>query len=154
MSFDPFEEQGVRPEMTVAQLELRSVVCLPLIRLRSGAPDDTRAINAMEDTVGLIYMDSRATPADLSSGNRELLQTLAIEASTILENARLIEEERGKLRMEDELQTGARNSAGTAAVVHAANRMVPRGRFQFAFDAGGRRLFRCPPELARLPGPR
>ena len=104
MSFDPFEEQGVRPEMTVAQLELRSVVCLPLIRLRSGAPDDTRAINAMEDTVGLIYMDSRATPADLSSGNRELLQTLAIEASTILENARLIEEERGKLRMEDELR--------------------------------------------------
>ncbi len=104
MSFDPFEEQGVRPEMTVAQLELRSVVCLPLIRLRSGAPDDTRAINAMEDTVGLIYMDSKATPADLSSGNRELLQTLAIEASTILENARLIEEGRSKLRMEDELR--------------------------------------------------
>jgi len=104
MTFDPFEEQGVRPEMTVAQLELRSVVCLPLIRLRSGAPDDTRAVSAMEDTVGLIYMDSRMTPADLSSGNRELLQTLAIEASTILENARLIEEERGKLRMEDELR--------------------------------------------------
>ncbi len=104
MTFDPFEEQGVRPEMTVAQLELRSVVCLPLIRLRSGAPDDTRAVSAMEDTVGLIYMDSRVTPADLSSGNRELLQTLAIEASTILENARLIEEERGKLRMEDELR--------------------------------------------------
>ena len=41
--------------------------------------------------------------ADLSSGNRELLQTLAIEASTILENARLIEQERLKQRMEDEL---------------------------------------------------
>ncbi|MDP9113050.1 MAG: SpoIIE family protein phosphatase [Acidobacteriota bacterium] len=104
MTFDPFEEQGLRPEMTVAQLELRSVVCLPLIRLRSGAPDDTRAVSAMEDTVGLIYMDSRITPADLSSGTRELLQTLAIEASTILENARLIEEERGKIRMEDELR--------------------------------------------------
>src|ERR1019366_7159226 len=94
----------MHPEMTVAQLELGSVVCLPLIRLRSGAPDDTRAVSAMEDTVGLIYMDSRMTPADLSSGNRELLQTLSIEASTILENARLIEEERGKLRMEDELR--------------------------------------------------
>jgi len=104
MSFDPLEEQGVRPDMTVAQLELRSVVCLPLIRLRSGAPDDTRTVSAMEDTVGLIYMDSRVTPADLSSGNRELLQTLAVEASTILENARLIEEERGKIRMEDELK--------------------------------------------------
>ena len=104
MSFDPLEEQGVRPDMTVAQLELRSVVCLPLIRLRSGAPDDTRTVSAMEDTVGLIYMDSRVMPADLSSGNRELLQTLAVEASTILENARLIEEERGKIRMEDELK--------------------------------------------------
>ncbi len=104
MSFDPLEEQGVRPDMTVAQLELRSVVCLPLIRLRSGSPDDTRTVSAMEDTVGLIYMDSRVTPADLSSGNRELLQTLAVEASTILENARLIEEERGKIRMEDELK--------------------------------------------------
>jgi serine phosphatase RsbU (regulator of sigma subunit) len=104
MSFDPFGEQGVKPEMTVAQLELRSVVCLPLIRLRSGGSDDTRAISAIEDTVGLIYMDSRVAPADLSSGNRELLQTLAIEASTILENARLMEEERGKLRMEDELK--------------------------------------------------
>ena len=67
-------------------------------------PDDTRTVSAMEDTVGLIYMDSRVTPADLSSGNRELLQTLAVEASTILENARLIEEERGKIRMEDELK--------------------------------------------------
>src|SRR5258708_975480 len=86
MSFDPFEEQDVRPEMTVAQLELRSVVCLPLIRLRSGSPDDTRAINAMEDTVGLLYMDSKAKPADLSPGNRELLQQLAIEASTIPQN--------------------------------------------------------------------
>jgi sigma-B regulation protein RsbU (phosphoserine phosphatase) len=103
MSFDPFEQQGVRPEMTVAQLELRSVVCLPLIRIRSGGSEDTRAVSAIEDTVGLIYMDSRVAPADLSSGNRELLQTLAIEASTILENARLMEEERGKIRMEDEL---------------------------------------------------
>ena len=43
-------------------------------------------------------------PADLSAGNRELLQTLAIEASTILENARLMEEERAKMRIENELQ--------------------------------------------------
>jgi sigma-B regulation protein RsbU (phosphoserine phosphatase) len=107
MSFDPSDQQAVRPEMTVAQLELRSAVCLPLIRLRSGSgktSEDTRNISAMEDTVGLIYMDSRIVPADLSSGNRELLQTLAIEASTILENARLMEEERGRIRMEDELK--------------------------------------------------
>jgi serine phosphatase RsbU (regulator of sigma subunit) len=104
MSFDPFAEQGVRPEMSIAMLELRSVVCLPLIRIRSGSSEETRVASLMEDTIGLLYMDSRVAPADLSAGNRELLQTLAIEASTILENARLLEEERAKVRIEDELK--------------------------------------------------
>ena len=35
-------------------------------------------------------MDSRIGSADLSAGNRELLQSLAIETSTVLENARLM----------------------------------------------------------------
>ena len=104
MSFDPNEVTGMRPEMTVATLELRSVVCLPLIQIRGGLGEDTRNVSPMENTVGLLYMDSRDAPADLSAGNRELLQTLAIEASTILENARLLEEERAKIRIEDELK--------------------------------------------------
>ncbi len=104
MHFDPLAEQGIRPEMSIAALELRSVVCVPLIQIRSGTSEETRVVASIEDTVGLLYMDSREAPADLSAGNRELLQTLAIEASTILENARLIEEERVKVRMEDELK--------------------------------------------------
>ena len=104
MSFDPVAEQAIRPEMTVAALELRSVVCVPLVHIRSGTPEETRITSTVEATRGLIYMDSRESPADLSAGSRELLQTLAIEASTILENARLLEEERVKLRIEDELK--------------------------------------------------
>jgi len=108
MSFDPHAQpndpQKFEPEGTIAMLELRSVVCLPLIRLQNTSGEETRAVSAAEDTVGLIYLDSRKAPADLSAGNRELLQTLAIEASTILENARLLEEERTKVRMEDELK--------------------------------------------------
>jgi len=103
MTFDPFEEDSVRPENTVAALDLRSVVCLPLIRLR-GSEEETRSVGGIEDTAGLIYMDSRKVAADLSGVNRELLQALAVEASTILENARLIEQERSKVRMEDELR--------------------------------------------------
>ena len=104
MHFDPLAEQGIRPEMSIATLELRSVVCVPLIHIRSGTSEETRVVASIEDTIGLLYMDSREAPADLSAGNRELLQTLAIEASTILENARLFEEERVKVRMEDELK--------------------------------------------------
>ena len=102
MSFDPLGEQGIRPEMSVADLELRSVVCVPLVRIRAGSNQDT-IVSSVNDTVGLLYLDSRESPADLSAGNRELLQTLALEASTILENARLLEEERKKQRMEEEL---------------------------------------------------
>ena len=102
MSFDPLEEQGIRPNTSIADLELRSVVCVPLVRVRSGGSDETM-VTSLNDTVGLLYMDSRQTKADLSAGNRELLQTLALETSTILENARLLEEERVKQRMEEEL---------------------------------------------------
>jgi len=102
MNFDPLEVQGVRPEMSVADLELRSVICVPLIHIRTGNSQETM-VSSINDTVGLLYMDSRDTAADLSAGNREILQTLALEASTILENARLLQEEREKQRMEEEL---------------------------------------------------
>ena len=68
-----------------------------------GRQQETCIITSRSDTIGVIYLDSRQTAVDLSSGNRELLQTLALEASTILENARLLEEERIKQRMEEEL---------------------------------------------------
>ena len=81
----------------------RSVVGVPLVRVRAGSQQETCIITSRSDTIGVIYLDSRQTAVDLSSGNRELLQTLALEASTILENARLLEEERIKHRMEEEL---------------------------------------------------
>jgi sigma-B regulation protein RsbU (phosphoserine phosphatase) len=102
MTFDPLGQAGVRPEMSVANLALRSVVCVPLVKVRTGSLQETMA-TSVNDTVGVLYMDSRQTAADLSAGNREILQTLALEASTILENARLLSEEREKRRMEEEL---------------------------------------------------
>jgi sigma-B regulation protein RsbU (phosphoserine phosphatase) len=104
MSFDPLGQEGVRPEMSVANLELRSVVCVPLVHVRTGSGSMQETIaTSVNDTVGVLYMDSRGSAADLSSGNREILQTLALEASTILENARLLQEEREKQRLEEEL---------------------------------------------------
>lgn len=84
MTFDPSGADGVRPDMSVAGLELRSVVCVPLIQVRTGSLQETVA-TSLNETVGVLYMDSRQSAADLSSGNREILQTLALEASTILE---------------------------------------------------------------------
>jgi serine phosphatase RsbU (regulator of sigma subunit)/pSer/pThr/pTyr-binding forkhead associated (FHA) protein len=104
MNFDPLGTDDTRPQNSVADLELRSVICVPLVRIRTGQGDATSMLATGNETVGVLYMDSRLSAADLTGGNRELLQTLAIEASTVLENARLLVEERAKQQMDEELQ--------------------------------------------------
>jgi len=104
MNFDAGAAEGHAPEHSVADLDLRSVVCVPLVRIRAGQGDTTSLLTTGSETVGVLYLDSRLAVADMAGGNRELLQTLAMEASTVLENARLLEEERAKQRMEEELK--------------------------------------------------
>jgi serine phosphatase RsbU (regulator of sigma subunit) len=110
MNFDPIGTAGTAgttgtgPQNSIADLELRSVTCVPLVRIRTGQGEATSVLATGSETVGVLYMDSRLAAADLAGGNRELLQTLAIEASTVLENARLLEEERTKQQMQEELQ--------------------------------------------------
>jgi phosphoserine phosphatase RsbU/P len=108
MSFDPMAAEGRLPGNTIADLELRSVVCVPLVHVNLSGSSTTQVVSAAKASAGVLYMDSRVVTVDLAGGNRELLQTLAIEASTILENARLIEEERAKRRIEEELDVARR----------------------------------------------
>ena len=104
MNLDPVSADDTAPDNSIADLDLRSVICVPLVRIRTGESDATSVLSAGGETVGVLYMDSRVAAADMAGGNRELLQTLAIEASTVLENARLLEEERAKHQMEEEMR--------------------------------------------------
>lgn len=108
MSFDPAALGAHGPGNTIGDLELRSVVCLPLVHVKLGNAAATQALSVARANAGVLYMDSRAGSVDLAGGNRELLQTLAIDASTVLENARLIEEERARQRIEEELDMARR----------------------------------------------
>jgi sigma-B regulation protein RsbU (phosphoserine phosphatase) len=103
MNFDPQGTGEFQPERSVMDLELRSVISVPLVRISKLRGDSTSLVSAADETVGVLYMDSRLAAADLAGGNRELLQTLAIEASTILDHARLLDEERIKQKIEEEL---------------------------------------------------
>jgi sigma-B regulation protein RsbU (phosphoserine phosphatase) len=102
MTFHP-RGDSFEPAGSTVDGDIGSVICVPLVHVRAGSGEETQMISAKNDTIGLIYLDSRETAADLSTGNTELLQTLALEASTVLENARLLEEERAKLHLEEEL---------------------------------------------------
>lgn len=108
MSFDPTANDGRSPGNTITDLELRSVVCVPLVRVNVNSSGVTQMLSKASSSAGVLYMDSRVTAVDLAGGNRELLQTLAIEASTVLENARLIEEQRARQRIEEELDVARR----------------------------------------------
>ena len=107
MNFDPENASPGAAAQSIHDLELRSVVCLPLVRIRTGSAEETASLS-VSDTAGLLYMDSRLRSADLSAGGRELLTTLALEASTVLENARLLEEQWARQRMEQELRIARR----------------------------------------------
>ena len=88
-------------------------------------------------------MDSRVIAADLAGGNRELLQTLAIEASTVLENARLLEEERTKQQMEEELRLARTIQQSLLPGSLPSEGWLRASGSSVASPRGGRRLFRC-----------
>ncbi len=104
MNFDPSSDAEDSAERSIYALELRSVVCVPLVRVRTASVEETLSMSNKDDTAGVLYMDSRVRNADLSGGGRELLTTLALEASTVLENARLLEEQWARKKLEQELQ--------------------------------------------------
>ena len=79
----------------------KTAVTVPLVRVRSGDAEETHVVSTGDNTVGVLVLEGGQ--ADLESGSGELLQTLALEASTVLENARLLDEERAKQRMDEEL---------------------------------------------------
>ena len=51
MNFDPLGAAETRPENSVADLELRSVVCVPLVRIRAGQNDATSVLVTGNETV-------------------------------------------------------------------------------------------------------
>ena len=102
MSFDPHQDEAGASK-TIQALELKRVLCVPLIKIRLGQEHETSLLSPKHDTLGVLYMDSKTAIDDLSASNRELLQTLAIEISSVLENARLLDEERQKKGLENQL---------------------------------------------------
>ncbi len=82
-------------------------IAIPLVRIRTGTAQQTSTLSPLEDTVGLLYVEADHG-SQLPAGGQELLTTLALEASTVLENARLLEQQWARQRMENELRIARR----------------------------------------------
>jgi phosphoserine phosphatase RsbU/P len=85
----------------VAQ-RLRAVVVIPLYaNLRANTQESMVNVKRGE-FLGVLYVDSRR-PAAFSKLDRQILDALAADAASILDNARLVERERERQRMEQEI---------------------------------------------------
>jgi serine phosphatase RsbU (regulator of sigma subunit) len=81
---------------------LRAVVAVPLYAKEHLSTQESPIRPAAKHLLGVVYLDSRR-PAAFSKLDRQILDALAVEAASILDNARLVERERERQRMEQEL---------------------------------------------------
>jgi serine phosphatase RsbU (regulator of sigma subunit) len=114
-----FADQDLKSAQSVMIQRLRSVVVIPLYAMPR-ANSDQSVVLARGQLLGAIYLDSRS-PAAFSNLDRKILDALGMEAASILDNARLVQRERERQRLEQELSI--------ARGIQQA--LVPQGLHQF-----------------------
>ena len=126
---DLHDERFVGTHEGTIQLGIRTVYCVPLKLVRYVEHEDD---NEDASSIGVLYLDSREKGPLRSREIQNCLETLAAEAASAIENARLFRESQEKTRLERELRTAYDFQQGllpTAPPPHdffsAAAEMVP-----------------------------
>jgi serine phosphatase RsbU (regulator of sigma subunit) len=97
-------EAVLQMAQSIVAQSLRAIIAIPLyINTRHVASSESASKLDHEQLLGLIYLDSRR-PTAFSKLDRQILDALAVEAASILDNARLVERERQRQRLDQELK--------------------------------------------------
>src|SRR3989442_6611729 len=91
----------LKAAQSIIAQQLRFVVVIPLYTMAQREVENASETPGGE-LLGVLYLDSRQ-PAAFSGLEREILDALAVEAASVIDNARLVERERERQRMEQEL---------------------------------------------------
>jgi len=95
-------QTDLKEAKSIIMQRLRSLVVIPLYafaqRREGTAPGD----EVKGELLGVLYLDS-TRPAGFSTLERQILDALAVEAASVMDNARMVERERERERMEQEL---------------------------------------------------
>ncbi len=97
-------EQGaldLKAAQSIIAQRLRFVVVIPLFAMAQREVENASEAPSGE-LLGVLYLDSRQ-PAAFSGLERQILDALAVEAASVIDNARLVERERERQRLEQEL---------------------------------------------------
>jgi sigma-B regulation protein RsbU (phosphoserine phosphatase) len=97
-------EMDLQSAQSIIAQRLRAVVVIPLYAVHRSTSDSSGSggIPAFGHSLGVLYLDSRR-PAAFSKLDRQILDALAADAASILDNARLVIRERERQRMEEQI---------------------------------------------------
>ena len=101
---DLMDAQLAGEHMGTVALGIRHVLCTPLKVVRYLERSEA---SAETHPLGVLYLDSREKGDLLSAASRSALETVATEAASAIESARLYREAAEKVRLEGELQLAA-----------------------------------------------
>jgi sigma-B regulation protein RsbU (phosphoserine phosphatase) len=95
-------EMNLQEAQSIVAQGLRSVVVIPLYSVTRASSDESLVDVVRGQFLGVVYLDSRK-PAAFSKLDRQILDALAADAAGTLDNARLVERERERQRLEQEI---------------------------------------------------
>lgn len=95
-------EQDLQAAQSIVAQRLKAVVVIPLYGMTRARSEESMANVRLGDFLGVLYLDSRR-PAAFSRLDRQILDVLAKDAASVLDNARLLEKERERQRLEEQI---------------------------------------------------
>jgi sigma-B regulation protein RsbU (phosphoserine phosphatase) len=95
---------GATAGESVARLELHTIVAIPVDKLPVIDSLDATISTRQGELLGVLYLDSHVPSSAFTDLDREVLRTLAREAATVIENARLFAASRAKARLDHEIE--------------------------------------------------
>jgi len=93
---------ALQSALSIVAQSLRAVVAIPLYAVTRANSADAAIQSGRAHFLGVVYLDSHR-PTAFSKLDRQILDALSVEAASILDNARLVEQERQRQRLEQEL---------------------------------------------------
>ena len=95
-------EMNLQAAASIVAQGLRAVVVIPLYATSRAASEGTGVDVRRGVFLGVLYLDSKR-PTAFTKLDRQILDALAADAASILDNARLVERERERQRLEQEI---------------------------------------------------
>ena len=95
-------EMDLQSAQSIIAQRLRAVVVIPLFAVHRHSTQDSSGTPGYGHSLGVLYLDSRR-PAAFSKLDRQILDALAADAASTLDNARLVVRERERQRMEEQI---------------------------------------------------